>query len=36
VLQQAEKDHERLLEELKAKELTVSATNKKMEQLGEE
>lgn len=34
VLVQAEKDHERLLEELKMKEQAVSATNKKMDQLG--
>jgi chromosome segregation ATPase len=36
VLGQAEKDHERLLEELKSKESTVSATNRKIEQLSDE
>ena len=36
VLHQAEKDHERLLDELKCKETTVSATNRKIEQLGDE
>jgi len=36
VLHQAEKDHDQLLEELKTKEGTVAATNKKIEQLDEE
>lgn len=33
---QAEKDHQGLLDELKTREQVVSATNKKIEQLGEE
>lgn len=36
VLGQAEKDHQRLLEELKAKEGNVMVTNKKIDQMGEE
>jgi hypothetical protein len=36
VLHQAEKDHERLIEDLKAKENVVSTTNRKIEQLGDE
>lgn len=36
MLQQAERDHQRLLEELKAKEGCVNNTNKKIEQLGDE
>lgn len=36
VLMQAEKDHEGLLDELKNREQVVAATNKKIEQLGEE
>lgn len=36
VLLQAEKDHQQLLEELKAREQVVSSTNKKIETLGEE
>lgn len=36
VLLQAEKDHSQLLEELKGREAVVAATNKKIEQLGEE
>ena len=36
VLHQAEKDHERLLDELRNKEATVSTTNRKIEQLGDE
>lgn len=36
VLLQAEKDHQQLLDELKNREQVVGATNKKIEQLGEE
>ena len=36
VLNQAQKDHERLIDELKGKEACVNATNKKIDVLGEE
>lgn len=36
MLNQAEKDHDRLLEELKGKEYGVALTNKKIDVLGEE
>ena len=36
VLHQAEKDHERLIDDLKAKESVVANTNRKIEQLGDE
>ena len=36
MLNQAQKDHERLLDELKGKEVSVTATNKKIDLLGEE
>ena len=36
VLHQAEKDHERLIDDLKVKESVVSNTNRKIEQLGDE
>ena len=36
VLNQAQKDHERLIDELKGKEACVNTTNKKIDVLGEE